>query len=410
MLIKLHTNCFVLPKIHTSSFACNKVHKFTHKAFYYIIRKIGDSMTYQPSKPKKISDIQINFTDLITLIGKSHSALSNYNGALSHLINPQILLAPMTTKESTMSSKIEGTQATFTEVLQHDAGENFDTYKRQEIQEVLNYRSAMSYATELLKERPFIHLNMVRDIHKVLLSGVRGENKARGEFRKIQNWIGPKNSTIETASFVPPAPNEIIDYLDEWEKFINSDFDDLLIQLAIVHAQFEIIHPFSDGNGRLGRLLIPIFLYSKEYLSQPIFYLSEYFESHREEYYSNLRNITAENNWQDWIKFFLTAIIEQSKINTSKINQILELADKMKNIILETTKSQYTSAIIDSIFAKPIFTTTTFLQSTNISNRKTAISILQKLVEKKVIQLVRESSGNRSNLYAFKDLMDIIES
>lgn len=172
-------------------------------------------MTYQPSKPKKISDIQINFADLITLIGKFHSALSNYNGALSHLINPQILLAPMTTKEATMSSKIEGTQATFTEVLQHDAGEKFDTYKRQEIQEVLNYRSAISYATELLKERPFIHLNMVRDIHKVLLSGVSGENKARGEFRKIQNWIGPKNSTIETASFVPPAPNEIIDYLDE---------------------------------------------------------------------------------------------------------------------------------------------------------------------------------------------------
>ena len=192
MSTKLHTNYFVLLKIHTSSFACKNVHKFTHKAFYYIMQKTGDSMTYQPSKPKKIPDIQINFADLITLIGKSHSALSNYNGALSHLINPQILLAPMTTKESTMSSKIEGTQATFTEVLQHDAGENFDTYKKQEIQEVLIYRSAMSYATELLKERPFIPSNMVRDIHKVLLSGVRGENKVRGEFRKIQNWIGPK--------------------------------------------------------------------------------------------------------------------------------------------------------------------------------------------------------------------------
>ncbi len=205
----------MLPLYHTKIFICKNIRKITHKSFYYKIQKTEDSMTYKPSKPKKISDIQINFADLITLIGKFHSALSNYNGALSHLINPQILLAPMTTKESTMSSKIEGTQATFTEVLQHDAGEKFDTYKRQEIQEVLNYRSAMSYATELLKERPFIHLNMVRDIHKVLLSGVSGENKARGEFRKTQNWIGPKNSTIETASFVPPAPNEIIDYLDE---------------------------------------------------------------------------------------------------------------------------------------------------------------------------------------------------
>ena len=367
-------------------------------------------MLYKPSKPKKIADIKINFTDFISLIGKSHSALSNYNGALSHLINPKILLAPMTTKESTMSSKIEGTQATFTEVLQHDAGENFNKYKNQEIQEVLNYRAAMGYAVDLLQERPFIHLNMIRDIHKVLLSGVRGENKARGEFRKIQNWIGPKNSTIETASFVPPAPNEIINYLDEWEKFINSDFDDLLVQLAIVHAQFEIIHPFLDGNGRLGRLLIPIFLFSKEYLSQPIFYLSEYFENHREEYYNHLRNITTENNWQDWIKFFLNAIIEQSKINTQKINEILELSHKMKNIIQETTKSQYTSSIIDTIFSKPIFTTTTFLKSANISNRKTAISILQKLADKNVIRLTREASGNKSNLYTFQELLNIIDN
>ena len=366
-------------------------------------------MTHIPSKPKKIADINIDFTEIIPLIGKAHSALSNYNGALSHLINPQILLAPMTTKESTMSSKIEGTQATLTEVLQHDAGENFNAFKDQEIREILNYRSAMTYATELLSERPFIHLNMIRNIHKVLLSGVRGENKARGEFRKIQNWIGPKNSTMETASFVPPAPNEIIDYLGEWETFINNEYSDLLIQLAIVHAQFEIIHPFLDGNGRLGRLLIPIFLYSKEYLSQPIFYLSEYFEIHREEYYTHLRNITKEDNWQDWIKFFLQAIIEQSKINTQKINQILDLCNQMKNVIQETTKSQYTSSIIDAIFAKPIFTTSAFAKSTGITNRKTANSILQKLAEKDVLSIIREASGNRGNLYAFQKLIDIID-
>lgn len=366
-------------------------------------------MTYSPSKPKKIADINIDYTALVPFIGKSHAALSNYNGALSHLINPQILLAPMTTKESAMSSQIEGTQATLTEVLQHEAGENFDTYKNQDILEILNYRTAMDYAIKLLEERPFIHLNMIRDIHKVLLSGVRGENKARGEFRKIQNWIGPKNSTIETASFVPPAPNEIIDYLDEWEKFINSDYSDLLIQLAIVHAQFEIIHPFLDGNGRLGRLLIPIFLYSKQYLAQPIFYLSEYFEKHREEYYNNLRNITQNDNWQDWIEFFLKAIIEQSKINTQKINQILELSNRMKNIIQETTKSQYTFNILDTIFSKPIFTTSSFAKSASITNRKTANSILQKLADKHVLTLIREASGNRGNLYAFHELIDIVD-
>lgn len=362
-----------------------------------------------PSKPKFIKDISIDLVSLVPLIGKAHAALSNYNGALSHLINPQILLAPMTVKESTMSSRIEGTQATFTEVLQHEAGENFGSYKNQDIQEILNYKAAMSYSVELLKEKPFIHLNMVRDIHKVLLSGVRGENKARGEFRKIQNWIGSKNSTIETASFVPPAPNEIINYLDEWEKFINNEYSDLLIQLAIVHAQFEIIHPFLDGNGRLGRLLIPIFLYSKEYLSQPIFYLSEYFEKNREDYYNHLREITANNNWQDWIEFFLKAVVEQSNTNTMKIHQILNLYNKMKVIIPDTTKSQYAPNIIDAIFARPIFTSTTFSQDASIQNRKTVSAVLQKLSDNNIIALKREASGRRSNMYVFQELLDLID-
>lgn len=366
-------------------------------------------MAYTPSKPKKISEIELDLVKLIPYIGKSHSALSNYNGALSHLVNPNILLAPMTAKESTMSSRIEGTQATFTEVLKHEAGENFDGYKTQDIQEIINYKNAMTYAVNLLKERPFIHLNMIRDIHTVLLDGVRGKNKARGEFRKIQNWIGPKNSTIETASFVPPAPNEIMNYLDEWENFVNSEYNDILIQLGIMHAQFEIIHPFLDGNGRLGRIMIPLFLYSKNYLSEPIFYLSEYFESHRDEYYTHLRNITQNNNWQDWITFFLQAIIEQSQNNTLKINEILKLSDKMKHIVQETTKSQYTANILDAIFAKPIFTTTTFAKDAQISNKNTANSILQKLAEKSVIKLIREASGNRSNMYAFEELITLID-
>ncbi len=366
-------------------------------------------MSYTPSKPKAISEIEVDFSSLISLMGMAHSTLSNYNGALSHLVNPEILLAPMTTKESAMSSQIEGTQATFADVMQHDAGENFEVYKKNDIQEVLNYRNAMAYAVQLLNERPFIHLNMVRDIHKVLLQGVRGENKARGEFRKIQNWIGEKNCPIEKASFIPPAPNEIISYLDEWEKFINSDYVDLLTQLAIVHAQFEIIHPFLDGNGRLGRLLIPIFLYSKKYLSYPIFYLSEYFEKHKDNYYKYLKGITLENDWQSWIKFFLEAIVNQSKNNISKVNQILELYNRMKNIILQTTKSQYCSNIIDTMFSKPIFTTGIFSSMTNITNRKTANLILQKLAEKNVIVLIREAIGSKGNLYSFQELIDIID-
>jgi len=365
-------------------------------------------MTNIPSKPKKIADIKLDLIKILPLIGQAHASLSNYNGALNHLINPRLLLAPMTAKESTMSSRIEGTQATLTEVLQHEAGESFSGYKHNDIQEILNYKMAMSCATDLLQEKP-IHLNMIKDIHKVLLSGVRGENKARGEFRTIQNWIGPKNSTIETASFIPPAPNEIMEYLDEWEKFINSDYDDLLVQLAIVHAQFEIIHPFLDGNGRLGRILIPIFLYSKNYLAEPIFYLSEYLEKNRDEYYDRLRDITKNNNWQDWIEFFLNAIVTQANKNRIKIKEVLELHNKQKNIIQEITKSQYTTGILDAIFAMPIFTIASFCRYSNIANRNTANAILQKLLDKQIIKQIREGSGNRGNMYKFSELIDLID-
>ncbi len=366
-------------------------------------------MTNKPFKHQKIATLELDLVKILPLIGQAHASLSNYNGALNHLINPRLLLAPMTAKESAMSSRIEGTQATLTEVLQHEAGECFSGYKYNDIQEILNYKMAMSYAIELLQEKPFIHLNMIREIHKVLLSDVRGESKARGEFRKIQNWIGPKNSTIETASFIPPAPNEIMEYLDEWEKFVNSDYSDILVQLAIVHAQFEIIHPFLDGNGRLGRILIPIFLYSKNYLTEPIFYLSEYLEKNREEYYDRLRDITKNNNWQDWVEFFLKAIVAQANQNRIKIKEVLELHNKQKNIIQEITKSQYITGILDAIFAMPIFTVASFCKYSNIANRNTANAILQKLLDKQIIEQIRTGSGNRGNMYKFSELIDLID-
>ena len=297
--------------------------------------------------------------EIITLLSKADRMLGRLDMYSEHIPNIDLFISMHIMKEATQSSKIEGTQTNMEEAIL--SKEDVPLDRRDDWMEVHNYINAMNEAVKMLEELPFSS-RLIRNVHRILMDGVRGEHKQPGEFRKSQNWIG--GSSINDAIFVPPTHNSIPELMEDIEKFVHNDklFFPELLKIALIHYQFETIHPFLDGNGRLGRLLIPIFLYSKEYLSQPIFYLSEYFESHREEYYSNLRNITAENNWQDWIKFFLTAIIEQSKINTSKINQILELADRMKNIILETTKSQYTSTIIDSIFAKPIFTTKTFLQ------------------------------------------------
>ena len=363
----------------------------------------------QPFVPIKMNNIKLDLVKLIPLISKSNSALSNYNGALKHLLNPGILLAPMTAKEATLSSKIEGTQATLTEVYKQNAGEDFSEHKLQDINEINNYCKATACAINMLKEKPFIHLNMIKNIHFVLLDGVRGENKARGEFRTSQNWIGPKGSTIENASFVPPAPNNLMTFLDDWEKFVNSDYIDLLIQLSLIHAQFEIIHPFLDGNGRLGRILIPLFLFQKNYLYKPAFYLSEYFENNRDEYALRLNNISAHNDWQAWVEFFLNAIIIQSEKNIVKIKEILDLYEQMKKIIAETTKSVYSQCILDTLFIYPVINSTQFSQETKIERKATANSMLQKLEEKGIIKLIKVASGNRPNMYEFAHLLNLIE-
>lgn len=363
----------------------------------------------KPFVPIKMNDIKLDFVKLIPLISKSNSSLSNYNGALKHLLNPSILLAPMTAREATLSSKIEGTQATLTEVYKQNAGEDFSEHKQQDINEINNYCKATCFAIDELKERPFIHLNMIKNIHSVLLNGVRGENKARGEFRKIQNWIGPKGSTIENASYVPPAPQDLIKYLDDWEKFINSDYIELLIQLSLIHAQFEIIHPFLDGNGRLGRILIPLFLFQKGYLHKPAFYLSEYFENNRDEYYQKLNNISIKNDWQSWVEFFLNAIVVQSEKNVVKIKEIMDLYEKMKTTIAETTKSIHAQCILDTLFMYPVINSTQFSKETKIDRKATANSILQKLEDKGILKLIKEASGNRPNIYAFSHLLNLIE-
>ena len=359
--------------------------------------------------PQKMRDIQLNMVELIPFISKANASLSNYNGALRHLINPDILMAPMIAKEATLSSKIEGTQATLADVYLHDIGEIFPEYKRQDIDEINNYRIALHFAVKKLLERPFIHLNMLKEVHSVLLNGVRGEGKARGEFRKVQNWIGIHGSTIKTASYVPPAPDLLLDALDDWEKFVNSDYVDPLIQLGLIHAQFEIIHPFLDGNGRLGRILIPIFLFQKKYLDQPVFYLSEYLEQYRDTYYKSLSDITTNQNWQGWVKFFLQAIIEQSKKNQTKVDEIMNLYKNTKNQI-QTIKSQYSPYILDILFKNPIITSSKLAKELNFERIGTAHKLLQKLEEAGVVMIMRRASGNRGNAYIFDSLIRIVNN
>ena len=233
-----------------------------------------------PYKPDKLPLTDLDYQRLLPLVGQANAALARYDGLLQGIPNPSVMLSPLTTQEAVLSSKIEGTQATVDEVLEQEAGLLKEGEKYKDIQEISNYREALYSAREYLKDYP-IRLGFVRELHRILLDSVRGQDKTPGEFRKDQNWIGKYGCTIEQAKFVPPNPLQLQDFLQDWECYLNSDDIDFLLQTAVVHAQFEIIHPFKDGNGRIGRILIPLFLYQKKVLSQPMFYLSEYLESHQ---------------------------------------------------------------------------------------------------------------------------------
>jgi len=265
----------------------------------------------------------------------------------------------------------------------------------------------MRHAIESLTKRP-ICLNLMREAHSILLDGVRGQNKARGEFRREQNYIAKPGAPLDQAIYIPPAPESLEGHLRNLEQYIHYDEEDRLVQLAIVHAQFELIHPFLDGNGRLGRMLLPLFMYEKNLLSSPMFYLSEYLESQRDVYYDRLGAISQSQDWEGWIEFFLTAIIEQAQVNTVKAERILELYNQKKTKVSDLTRSSHAIRAVDTIFGNPIFTGTLFIKRSGIPPA-TATRILKVLTDNEVLRKVRLGSGRTPALYIFSKLIGITE-
>jgi Fic family protein len=317
----------------------------------------------------------------------------------------------MTTQEAVLSSKIEGTQATLGEVLKFEAGQEPESAARQQdIREIINYRRALREAEDELRNRPF-NLNLLLRLHATLLDSVRGRNKARGSFRVEQNWIGPPGSAIEQAQFVPPAPGDgLLRGLYNWESYYHMERPDGLVQLAIIHAQFEILHPFLDGNGRLGRILVPIFLYEKRLLSQPVFYLSEYLEKNRERYVEQLRMLgNAEGAWNQWIQFFLSGLIEQAQANVSKARMIHELYEELKRQILNLTHSQYGVPLLDNMFRQPVFRSSHVANNPNMPSRPMVWNMLGKLKRAGILKTLEEGRGPRAEILALSRLVNLCE-
>lgn len=360
----------------------------------------------QPYLPDALPLDSLDYRRLISVVGRANAELARYDGLLQGLVNPGVMLSPLTTQEAVLSSRIEGTQATLDEVLEYEAGSVWTGEKGADIQEIINYRQALTQAHDSLLERP-ISLGLVRQMHTVLMNSVRGQDKNPGEFRKDQNWIGAPGCRIEEATFIPPNPLQLQDHLLAWETYLSvSDFDPL-VQTAIVHAQFELIHPFRHGNGRIGRLLIPLFLFQSKTLSQPMFYLSAYLEVHRDVYYNRLQRISDEHDWDGWIEFFLQAVIEQARENSAKVHNILQLYEGMKQQVEAITRSPYSLRILDTVFSHPIFSTSTFVQRSRLS-KQTVLPLLQRLKKAGILMQIRAPSGRRPQILAFSGLLDIV--
>jgi Fic family protein len=358
----------------------------------------------------KFPPTALTWERLIPLVGPANRALAWFDGVLQAVPNALVLLSPLSTQEAVLSSLIEGTQTTVGEVLKYEAGDvppDISPDKTSDIQEVINYRDALVDAVKNLEKLP-LSLRLIQQAHAILMRDVRGENKTPGEFRRIQNYIGSPNTPIDRAKFVPIKPNELLNGMSRWEKFIHEPALDILVHLALVHVEFEALHPFLDGNGRLGRMLIPLFLHERKVLSRPVFYMSAWLEAHREEYCDRLRSVSRDNDWTGWCAFFLRGVEEQASDNFRKAQAIVDLYKRAIQRTAEITKSHKAIQILNFIFERPIFRSADFAHESGIPV-PTAKRFLNILRQSKMLKTLRVGKGRQSSILAFPELLNIAE-
>ncbi len=316
----------------------------------------------------------------ITRLADAEASLGRLAGAGRLLPNPHLLIRPYVLREALASARIEGTQASLLGVLESEA---HDTSYTPDIEEVLNYVAAMEQGLARLESLPFSR-RLVCDMHAVLMKGVRGRERRPGEIRTSQNWVGPPGSTIQSALFVPPPPGELGDLLSDWERFVHENRTiSILVQSGLLHYQFETIHPFLDGNGRMGRLLIVFHLVRSGRLPQPLLYLSSYFERHRTEYYDKLQGVRERGDLDAWLRFYLTGVETQANDALARAERLLDLRESYRARVINSTRSQAV-ALVDSLFANPIITARRVEKMHNVK-RPTSLRMLDLLRDLEII-------------------------
>ena len=342
---------------------------------------------------------------LMRSLDEASRAVATLAGVGETIQNPHLLIRPFVRREAVLSSRIEGTQASISELFQYEASGS----RRPEgdVQEVENYVRALENGMSLLEELP-ISVRLVNQVHSVLMRGVRGGERRPGELRDEQVWIGAPGARIEEASYIPPPPEFIRDLLFDWERFVN-DGDTLppLIQCAMMHYQFEAIHPYRDGNGRVGRLLITLLLCARRILPTPLLYLSAYFERDREAYYNQLFRLSATGDWETWIIYFLTGVAEQARDALVRVGRVRKLHEQKRQVLLERRESGNALRLLDELFARPVMTVAEaarLLEVTLAGARR----ILERMEQAGILVGDTENRGLR--LYIVTDLLHVIEA
>jgi Fic family protein len=341
--------------------------------------------------------------ELVKLISKAASSLGSLSEAGRKLKNPHLLIRPYMRKEAVLSSKIEGTRTTLSEVFIHEAQKK--KKPGDDLGEVMNYVRALQYGLSKIQESK-LSVELIKGMHKILLKNVRGEDKDPGEFKKAVNWIGTSYDVME-ARFVPCAPenverlmNNLIDYLNNYDK------EDPLFKIAIGHYQFETIHPFRDGNGRLGRLLIILYLCQEKLISQPLFYISAFFEKYREDYDERLEKVSTLGELEGWLKFFLTAVNAQAKDATTRVGKMEELREKYGQILSEKSQSNTAIRIMDFLFENPYITIPEIKERIKSHYAKAKYNV-EILLEAGIIEEVPRKAGVK--LFVAKEIKEILE-
>ena len=366
---------------------------------------IGNYRAFEPKALPPLPELEID-REIQDWLSKADRALGRLDGSIQTLPNPDLFVFMYVRKEAVLSSQIEGTQSSLNDLLELEA-EILDPERPNDVDEVLSYVRAMNKGLALLDDLP-VSVRLFKQIHTELMQGVRGKNRNPGELRIIQNWIGPEGCDVHNATFVPPPPGKVLDLLGDLEQFINNDEQQLpvLIMIGLVHAQFETIHPFLDGNGRIGRLLISFLLYQREILQKPVLYISHFFKRNRQEYYDRLQAVRDHGHWEQWIKFFLRGVWSSSQEATETARKIVALREAHRKLITDEfgRVAANGTKILEYLYEHPIINANTIKELTGVSYTA-ANGLLAKFSEHGI--LVESTGQSRNRLFRYNDYISL---